>query len=77
VNYFRLNIAEYFTPITVKISGSELALARKRGAEHTLIDFIGEIEGNLKPGECDCQVTVLNPTGRKAAFWQAPILLIP
>ena len=44
VNYFRLNNAEYFTPIMVKIPGSELALARKRGAEHTLIDFIGEIK---------------------------------
>lgn len=44
VNYFRLNNAEYFAPIMVKIPGSELALARKRGAEHTLIDFIGEIK---------------------------------
>jgi VWFA-related protein len=44
VNYFRQNHAEYFTPIMVKIPGSELALARKRGAEHTLIDFIGEIK---------------------------------
>jgi VWFA-related protein len=44
VDYFRLNSAEYFTPIMVKIPGSELALARKRGAEHTLIDFIGEIK---------------------------------
>jgi VWFA-related protein len=46
VNYFRQNHAEYFTPIMVKIPGSELALARKRGAEHTLIDFIGEIKDN-------------------------------
>jgi hypothetical protein len=45
-NYFRLNNAEYFVPIMVKIPGSELALARKRGAEHTLIDFIGEIKDN-------------------------------
>ena len=30
--------------MTVKIPGSELALARKGGAEHTLIDFIGEIK---------------------------------
>jgi VWFA-related protein len=44
VNYFRLNNAEYFTPIMVKIPGSELALARKHGAEHTMIDFIGEIK---------------------------------
>jgi VWFA-related protein len=31
----------------------------------------------LPPGQYDCQVTVLDPTGNKAAFWQAPIVLIP
>jgi hypothetical protein len=25
----------------------------------------------------DLQVTVLDPTGQKAAFWQAPIVLVP
>jgi hypothetical protein len=44
VNYFQLNRAEYFVPISVKIPGSELVLAQKSGAEHTLIDFIGEIK---------------------------------
>jgi hypothetical protein len=44
VDYFQLNSAEYFVPVVVKIPGSELALARRRGAEHTLIDFIGEIK---------------------------------
>ena len=44
VNYFQLNSAEYFVPVVVKIPGSELALARKGGAEHTLIDFIGEVK---------------------------------
>jgi len=44
VNYFQLNRAEYFVPVEVKIPGSELTLARKGGAEHTLIDFIGEIK---------------------------------
>jgi len=44
VNYFRQNHAEYFAPIMVKIPGSELALAKKGGAEHTRIDFIGEIK---------------------------------
>lgn len=44
VNYFQLNSAEYFVPVNVKIPGSELALARKRGAAHTLIDFIGEVK---------------------------------
>ena len=31
----------------------------------------------LAPGRYDCQVTVLNPDGRKAAFWQAPVMLVP
>jgi len=44
VNYFQLNRAEYFVPVAVKIPGSELALARRGGAEHTRIDFIGEVK---------------------------------
>lgn len=44
INYFQLNRAEYFVPIMVKIPGRELALAKRGGAEHTLIDFIGEIK---------------------------------
>jgi VWFA-related protein len=44
VNYFQLNSAEYFVPVTVKIPGRELALARRRGAERTSIDFVGEIK---------------------------------
>jgi len=44
LNYFQLNRAEYFTPVHVKIPGSELALARRRGAAHTLVDFIGEVK---------------------------------
>ncbi len=43
LNYFQLNSAEYFVPLAVKIPGNELALAQKAGAEHTVIDFIGEI----------------------------------
>jgi hypothetical protein len=31
----------------------------------------------LSPGEYICQVTVLDPAGRKAAFWNAPVMLIP
>src|SRR5580658_7042910 len=46
VDYFQLNRAEYFVPIVVKIPGRELALAKKGGAERTLIDFVGEIKDN-------------------------------
>ena len=44
INYFQLNSAEYFVPIVAKIPGSELALARKGGAERTVIEFIGEVK---------------------------------
>src|ERR1700678_1620873 len=44
IDHFQLNRAEYFVPIVVKIPGRELALARKGGAERTLIDFIGEVK---------------------------------
>src|SRR5580700_8218159 len=47
VDYFQLNRAEYFVPIIVKIPGSELALARKGGAERTLLDFITEVKDDF------------------------------
>jgi VWFA-related protein len=30
----------------------------------------------LPPGRYDCQVSVVDPTSQKAAFWQAPVMLI-
>ncbi len=47
INYFQLNHAEYYVPLVVKIPGSELALARRGGAEHTVIEFIGEIKDDF------------------------------
>ena len=44
IDYFQLNRAEYFVPFVVKIPGSELALAKRFGSEHTLIDFVCEVK---------------------------------
>ena len=44
LNYFQLNSAEYFIPVAVKIPGSELALASRRGAQRTTLDFIVEVK---------------------------------
>ncbi len=33
--------------------------------------------GSLPPGEYTCQVTVLSPDNQNAAFWHAPVMLIP
>jgi VWFA-related protein len=43
VDYFRMARDRYFVPITVKIPGSELELAKHGGAESTKLDFIGEV----------------------------------
>jgi VWFA-related protein len=44
VNYFRQAKDRYFVPVSVKIPGSDIELARKGGAESTRLDFIGEIK---------------------------------
>jgi hypothetical protein len=44
VNYFQLNRAEYFVPISVRMPGSELARPRPKGATAAEIDMIGEIK---------------------------------
>jgi hypothetical protein len=31
----------------------------------------------LQTGKYDCQVTVLDPTNNKAAFWQSSVMLVP
>ncbi len=43
VNYFRLARDRYFVPVSLKIPGSDIELARKGGAESTRLDFIGEV----------------------------------
>ena len=33
--------------------------------------------GSLKPGEYDCQVTVVDPATQKSAIWQKPVTVVP
>jgi hypothetical protein len=47
INYFQLNRAEYFVPLTVKIPGSELGLARNGGAETTSFDFVSQTKDSF------------------------------
>ena len=48
VNYFQLNRAEYFIPVAVKIPGSELALARRRGRAADAARLHRRGEGRLR-----------------------------
>ncbi len=43
VNYFRLARDRYFVPFSVKIPGSEIALAKSKGNAKANLDFIGQI----------------------------------
>lgn len=44
VNYFQINSAEYFIPISVRMPGSELTRARPAGDTKALIDMLTEIK---------------------------------
>lgn len=44
INYFRQGRDRYFVPVSVKIPGTDIELAKKGGAETTRLDFIGEIK---------------------------------
>ena len=43
LNYFKINQAKYFVPLSAKFPGNELVPALEAGAERTVLDFIGEI----------------------------------
>lgn len=43
IDYFRLAKDRYFVPFSVKIPGSEIALAKSRGNAQTEFDFIGQV----------------------------------
>ena len=43
VNYFRMARDRYFVPVSVKIPGGDIELARSKGAESTRLDFIGQV----------------------------------
>lgn len=32
--------------------------------------------GKLEPGRYQCQVSVLDPAGHRAAFWQGPVMVV-
>src|SRR6204780_3361976 len=43
LDYFRLARDRYFVPFSVKIPGSEIALAKSKGNAQTEFDFIGQV----------------------------------
>ena len=54
-DYFRVANGRYFVPISVKIPGSEIALAKKSGAETTDFDFVGVVEAPTGKRSASCR----------------------
>ncbi|HWB85526.1 MAG TPA: VWA domain-containing protein [Bryobacteraceae bacterium] len=48
IDYFRVTPTAYFVPVSVKVPGSVIELAKKRGASETEFDFIGQIQDERK-----------------------------
>ncbi len=46
VDWFLVGRDRYFVPLAVKIPGSQIELARKKGLEETTLDFIGQIRNS-------------------------------
>jgi VWFA-related protein len=44
VDYFRISPTAYFVPVSVKVPGSVIALAQKKGGGETQFDFLGQIQ---------------------------------
>jgi VWFA-related protein len=44
IDYFQLNRAEYYVPVTLRMPGSELVRTRRSGATEALFDVIAEIK---------------------------------
>ena len=42
-DYFRVSPTAYFVPVSVRVPGSRIALAAKRGGGETEFDFIGQV----------------------------------
>jgi hypothetical protein len=53
----------------------EISQSRKDSLRTTPVLMEIPLEG-LPAGKYECQVTVLDPMGERAAFWQAPLVVV-
>jgi hypothetical protein len=70
VSFFRNGVKVLETPAVKTAEG----LDTKSGMIPVKMAFA---LNSLKPGEYNCQVSVLDPTTKKASFWEAPVMMIP
>jgi VWFA-related protein len=75
LNYFQLNSAEYFVPVAVKMPGSEIALAQRRGSQRLTLDVVTEIKDDygITQGNMRDKIEVNLAQGTAAQLATQPI----
>jgi VWFA-related protein len=69
VNYFQLNGAEYFVPVSVRMPGSELTRARQGGASRVAFEIIGELKDEFGVTHRNVRDRIeIPPTGRSVQY---------
>ena len=70
VSFYRDNVKVFETPALAVTDAQDNKLKTAPVTFNLPLD-------RLAPGRYNCQVTVLDPGGNKAAFWQAPVVVVP
>ena len=77
VNYFRVNKAESFVPVTVKIPGGELNSATNNGADRPELELIAEVKDELGTIIQRLRDRMEIRQSDSPAIWNAGVLLLP
>ena len=77
VNYFQLNAAEYFVPVSVRMPGSELTAARRAGAARVNVDMIGELKDEFGVTQRNVRDIVALPSNARAIQYETAFTILP
>jgi len=77
VNYFQLNAAEYFVPVSVRMPGGELARSRGGGAIRVDVDMIGEVKDEHGVTQRNVRDKVTIPSNASGIQYETGVTLLP
>jgi len=77
VNYFQLNRAEYFVPVSVRMPGSELTRARSTGTSRVTIDMIGELKDEHGVTQRNVRDRIEIPSTSRGVQYETAFTVLP
>jgi VWFA-related protein len=77
VNYFQLNRAEYFVPVSVRMPGSELTRAQSGGATRVAIDMIGELKDDHGVTQRNVRDRIEIPSTSRSVQYETAFTVLP